>query len=58
MKMQEDTEDLNEKWKSQIQSKEAQIQIMNDQVASLQAENEKQRKKMKSLQSENADLES
>ena len=30
MKMQEDSEDLNDKWKGQVQSKEAQIGIMND----------------------------
>ena len=47
MKVQEDNEDLNDKWKSQVQSKETQINILNDQVNSLQAENEKQRKKLR-----------
>jgi len=41
MKMQEDNEDLSDKWKSQVQSKDAQIAIMNDQVSSLQSENDK-----------------
>jgi peptidoglycan hydrolase CwlO-like protein len=58
MKMQEDNEDLSDKWKSQVQSKDAQIAIMNDQVGSLQSENEKQRNKMKELANEVASLES
>ena len=58
MKMQEDNEDLSDKWKSQVQSKDAQITIMNDQVGSLQQENEKQRRKMKDLSSEVASFES
>jgi hypothetical protein len=30
LKMMEDNEDLTEKWKSQIHSKEAQLQILNE----------------------------
>lgn len=58
MKMQEDNDDLIEKWKAQISSKDAQISIMNEQVVSLQTENEKQRAKMKVQSKEYADLES
>ena len=35
MKVQEDNEDLSEKWKSQVQSKEGQIAIMSDQIEQL-----------------------
>jgi hypothetical protein len=31
MKISEDNEDLNEKWKAQIQSKEGQIEVLKDQ---------------------------
>ena len=31
MKISEDNEDLNEKWKAQVQSKEGQIEVLKDQ---------------------------
>lgn len=41
MKMHEDNQDLGDKWKSQVAAKEGQITIMNDQLASLQEDNDK-----------------
>jgi ribosomal protein L24 len=58
MKLHEDSEDMNAKWRSQLESKEAQIQIMNDQILSMQNENDKQRMKMKKQHTELASLES
>jgi chromosome segregation ATPase len=58
MKMQEDNEDLNEKWKGQVQAKDGQISIMNDQIDSMQAETDKQRAKIRELSSQVASLES
>jgi len=34
MRVHEDNDDLNDKWKSQVQSKDKQISIMNDQIES------------------------
>lgn len=58
MKIQEDNEDLVEKWKSQTQSKEGQISILNDQINSLTDDCEKMRKKAREQSSNIASLES
>ena len=54
MKMVEDSDDINEKWKSQVQSKEGQIKILNEQIEFLQQDQEKQRSKVKELGQTNA----
>lgn len=58
MKMVEDSDDINEKWKSQVQSKEGQIKILNEQIEFLQQDQEKQRSKVKELGQTNAQQES
>ena len=55
--MHEDNQDLGDKWKSQVAAKEGQIGIMNDQLLSLQGDNEKQRSKVKQFASQCAELE-
>lgn len=55
--MHEDNQDLGDKWKSQVAAKEGQIGIMNDQLVSLQGENDKHRGKLKQLASQCAELE-
>jgi len=57
MKMHEDNQDLGDKWKSQVAAKEGQIGIMNDQLVSLQGDNDKQRGKLKQFASQCAELE-
>ena len=47
MKMQEDTDDLSDKWKSQCQGKDQQISLMNEQINQLEQDNEKSRLKLK-----------
>jgi hypothetical protein len=49
MKIAEDSEDLNDKWKSQVASKDGQINILKEQVEYFQEDQEKQRLKVKSL---------
>lgn len=55
--MHEDNQDLGDKWKSQVAAKEGQIGIMNDQLVSLQGDNDKHRGKLKQLASQCAELE-
>ena len=47
MKMQEDTDDLSDKWKSQCQGKDQQISLMNEQISQLEQDAEKSRLKLK-----------
>ena len=58
LKMMEDNEDLTEKWKSQIHSKEAQLQILNEQIENMKKESEKNYKKLKDYATNIAELES
>jgi chromosome segregation ATPase len=58
MKIQEDSEDLNQKWKGQVQSKDNQIKILNEQNNQLQDDIDKMRKKLQATQSVQVDLES
>lgn len=50
MKMQEDTDDLSDKWKSQCQGKDQQISLMNEQIGQLEQDCEKSRLKLKRAQ--------
>ena len=47
--MQEDNEDLSEKWKGQVEQKDNQIKLLNEQKDRMYEESEKQRKKCKDM---------
>lgn len=51
LKVHEDNEDLNEKWKAQIASKDSQLSLANEQITTQEDEIEKQRRKIKELSS-------
>ena len=58
MKMQEDNEDLSEKWKGQVEQKDNQIKLLNEQKDRMYDESEKQRKKCKDMAVQMAEMES
>lgn len=58
LKMQEDSDDLAEKWKAQVHGKDEQIQILTEQKDRMHSESEKLRLKCKDLSSDLSSMES
>ena len=58
MKMQEDGEDIAEKWKSQMEQKDSQIRMLSESKDRMFEESERQRAKCKDLSTQLAAIES